>query len=266
MSSDPTPPPPNRFWPRRGESAGRSRIPPAVQRVILFLLAVAAVYVGLALKAGWFPFGDRNRLAAEVKADVAARANLHLDSVQITGQGQAVGTLPDGEQLVIRWKQDGDKVVTLCQRPKAEVEAGLRASIARQYGPVDTLVLRPSPAGVGYVGEAVLESGMIYDVFETTDLDEMSCHHWVWQSSKNYADYARQRFEKAFGEKVTATADTAAGDFPEKSPAGEFWLFTGRMRTASGLHAVELYQERPVNPDPNAVGGEIKVRFRKVGP
>ena len=258
------PPPPNRFWKRR-DPAGGGRTKPAVQRAVLFLLALAVVAGGVTYKFGWFPFDDRNRLRAELLADVVERSKVPVAAVEITGDGTAVATLPDGEKLAVRWARADGALRSVCQRPKAEVELGLRLSMGKQFGPVRSMALGPSPVGVGYVGEALLESGVLYDVFETTDLDEMACHQWVWQSAKNYLGPARRLLEKAVGGTVTDVAESVAGDFPARSPDGEARLCTARMRTAGGWYVVELYQECPPDRDPNGVWGEAKVRHRELG-
>jgi len=254
-------PPPNKFFSRRNGAAGRSRIPPAVQKAVLLVLTAMVVFGGMAFKFGWFPFDDRNRLVTELKADVRDRAGLSFESVEVTGDGIAVGTLPDGERLNIRWKREDGRIHSLCQRPKAEVEAGVRAALERKYGPVKGIKLQPSPVGVGYVGEAQLETGVIYDVMETTDVDKMTCYQWEWQSPKNYAWPAREKFEKVIDAKVTAVTTLMDGDFSTPAPAGGERYYAARMRTAGGLYAVELYLDKPGDP-----AAELRVRHRELGP
>jgi len=258
-------PPPNKFFSRRGEAAGRSRIPPLVQKVVLLLLSAMVVFGGMALKFGWFPFDDRNRLVTELKADVRDRAGLSFAGVEITGDGTAVGTLPDGERLAIRWKRDGGRIHSLCQRPTAESEQTLRRALQQEYGmkhgPVKSLRVHPSEVGVGYVGEATMESGVIYDVFETTDVTAMRCYQEFWQSPKTYARPAKEKFEKEIRATVTAVTVLQDGDFPTPAPDGGERYYAARMRTAGGVYAVELYRDKPGDPTP-----ELRLRHRKLGP
>lgn len=236
-------------------------MPPAVQKAVLLLLSAMAVYGGMAFKFGWFPFDDRNRLATELLSDVRDRTGLPIENVEITGDGLAIGTLTDGERLAIRWKREDARILSLCQRPKAEVEAGVRAALERKYGPVKGMKLQPSTTGLGYVGEALLETGVIYDVMETTDLDKMTCYQWEWQSPKNYAWPARLQFEKEIGENVTAVTVLMDGDFPTPTPNRGERYYAARMRTAGGLYAVEYYLDKPGDPT-----AELRVRHRKLGP
>jgi hypothetical protein len=257
------PPPPNRFWTRRGETAAGARIPPAVQRVALFLFAVLIVLTGLAYKAGWFPFDDRSPLRAELKADVIERSKLPIESVEITGDGMAVATLAD-EKLAVRWARDGTALRSVCQRPRAETEAWLRAKAAERYGPVKALAIRPSPVGVGYVGEVELESGEILDVVETTDLAEMWAYQDFWQSPKSYPVFAKRLLTNAVKAEVTEVSGPV--EYPAPAAAGTERLYSARMRAGGVVYAVELFVDRPAGEKPKGVWEQVKLRYRQLGP
>ncbi len=268
MTPDDVPPPTNRFFRRRGDPGGGGRLKPAVQKAVLLLIAAALVAGGLAFKFGWFPFDDRSQLRDELKAAVVERSKLPFETLEITGDGLAVGTLPDGERLAIRWARDAAGTLrSVCQRPHAEMEQFLRTVAAERYGPVRSLTLRPSAVGVGYVGELVLTSGEILDVVETTDLDEMWAYQDFWQSKKTYPIFATRLLETEAKTKVKEIGEARAGDLPPQA-AGTERLYTARMRTVTGeVFAVELYRDTLADGQAKAaeVWGEVKIRYVKLG-
>jgi hypothetical protein len=218
-----------------------------------------------------------------LKGIIVKRGNIPVESVEITGDTTAVGTLPGGENLTIRWKRTGNKIECICQKPKAQAEDDVRKLISQMGFTARSVDIKPDRPGVGYVGEAMADNGVSFDVTDDTDAVNLTSRMHVKVAPRSYRRYARVSLENELNAKVTEEAAIQAGDLPPLNgsprggPAGVFdsvnpkeSLFQGRFRANGKWYGVELYQSvnlaglsgpRPGQP---TAGPKLDIVYREV--
>ncbi len=211
------------------------------------VFGLAMVYAAVAFNFGLFPFGGTGERAT-LKKLIVEQLRIPVETVEITGEGAAVGTLATGEKLAIRWKRDGNMMRCICQQPKADAEQTIRQTVTQLGFVPKALDLRQAPAGVGYVGEATAESGEVFDVTESTDLTNFVVYQYAKISPASYPVAAKNMMQRSVNAPVIGVEPIRPGDLPPNRHAATVvgkreTVYSARMRTADKAYAVELVTE-----------------------